>query len=103
MLVHPVKAVAEGALLALYRFAAPKQSQDPVNEVHLLDLVEPDGTKIESMRTGAALAQAVVEGVFLTRDLVNLPANQATPTRLAEAAQKIASQYGMQVTVGGSS
>ncbi len=39
-------------------------------------------------------------GVSLARDLVNMPPNIATPSKLAEVAQDIAATYNMKLTVG---
>jgi leucyl aminopeptidase len=49
----------------------------------------------------AALAQAVAlaNGMDLTRDLGNLPANVCTPTYLANTAKQLASQFGLGVEV----
>jgi leucyl aminopeptidase len=93
------QAVAEGSLLGLYRYEAPKQSE-PVNQIEALTLVEPDGAKLAEVEAGVHAAEAIVGGVTLARDLVNMPPNVATPTRLAEAAQQIAATYGMALTVG---
>lgn len=40
-----------------------------------------------------ALAKAITEGIRLTRDLANLPANVCTPTYLAEQALQLAKQH----------
>ncbi len=93
------QAVAEGALLGLYRYEAPKQSE-PVNQVESLTLVEQAADKVGQIEAGVHLAQATVEGVTLARDLVNMPPNVATPTRLAEVARQIAKTYGMALTIG---
>jgi leucyl aminopeptidase len=44
--------------------------------------------------------EAIVEGVSLARNLVNLPPNLATPAKLAETAQDISTAYGMNLTIG---
>jgi leucyl aminopeptidase len=93
------QAVAEGSLLGLYRFDAPKHSE-PVNQVETLTVVEYDAARFAKVEAGVRAAEAIVEGVFLARDLVNLPPNIATPTRMAEAARKIASEFSMALTVG---
>jgi leucyl aminopeptidase len=93
------QAVAEGAQLGLYRYDAPKQSE-PLNQIESLTLVEQDSARVSQVETGVQVAQAVVEGVTLARDLVNMPPNVATPTRLAEAARQIAATYGMALTIG---
>jgi len=93
------QATVEGALLATYRFAAQKQ-REAVNEIATLTIVERDAGRLDALRQGAALGEAVAGGVALARDLVNMPPNVATPTRLAERARQIAAERGLAVTVG---
>jgi leucyl aminopeptidase len=93
------QAVVEGSLLGLYRFDAPKQSE-PVNQVEALSVVERSAAKLAQVEAGIRAAEAIAEGVFLARDLVNLPPNVATPTRMADEARRIAATYGMTLTVG---
>jgi leucyl aminopeptidase len=93
------QAVAEGALLGLYRYDAPKQSE-LVNQVESLTLIEQAADKLAQIDAGVRAAEAIVAGVTLARDLVNMPPNIATPTRLAEAARQIAATYGMALTIG---
>jgi leucyl aminopeptidase len=98
-LAGATQATVEGTLLAGYRFAAQKQ-KEPANEVAKFTIVETDGGRIEAIRDAVAAAEATVAGVNLTRDLVNMPPNVATPTRVAQAAQTIAETHGMAVTIG---
>ena len=93
------QATAEGALLALYRFDADKQ-QDEMNELESLTLVEFDQGKLADIEAGAKVAQAVADGVTLARDLVNMPPNVATPTKLAEVATEMTETYSLGLTVG---
>jgi leucyl aminopeptidase len=46
------------------------------------------------------VAEATSSGVYLARDLVNMPPNVATPTKMAEIASEIASEYQMRLTIG---
>ena len=93
------RATVEGALLATYRFAAQKQ-REAANEIASLTIVEYDAGRLDAIRQGASLGEAVAGGVALARDLVNMPPNVATPTRLAEQAREIAAARGLAVTVG---
>jgi len=94
------QATLEGSLLALYQYDAPKAGEDKKNHLESLTIVEDDQAKIAEIQAGMEAAKALAEGVYLTRDLVNLPPNVATPTRLAQAAQEIAGQFGMALTIG---
>jgi len=93
------QATVEGALLATYRYDAPKK-RDPENTIEALTIVERDAGRLEAVRAGAALGAAVAAGVTLARDLVNMPPNVATPTLLAERARAMAAAHGLGVIVG---
>ncbi len=90
----------EGTLLALYRYPAPRQHEEEQHEIQSVTIVEYDEQRLPAIREGVRLAEAIVAGVTLARDLVNAPPNVATPARLAEAAQQIAVEGGMAVTIG---
>lgn len=93
------QAVVEGTLLASYRYQAEKQETDK----HAIDafiLVEFDKEKLAAIRSGLETAVAVSAGVTLARDLVNMPPNVATPTKLAEVAGEIAETHGMTAIIG---
>ena len=95
------QATVEGSLLALYRYNATKQQAEPPHEVQRLVVMEYAADKLDAIRAGARAAQAIAAGAALARDLVNMPPNVATPTRLAEVAREVAATYGLQITVGG--
>ncbi len=94
------QAIAEGTLLALYRYDALKHNVENKHDIQSLMLVEQDPDKIPEIEDGLSAAQAIVDGVYLTRDLINMPPNVATPTRLAEVAREIAKTHGMTLTIG---
>lgn len=93
------QATVEGALLATYRYDAPK-SREPVNAIQTLTIVEHDAGRLDAIREGARIGKAVAAGVVLARDLVNMPPNVATPTLLAEWARTIAAEHQLGVFVG---
>jgi leucyl aminopeptidase len=94
------QATIEGSLLALYRFDKPQQATPDGNEVTDLTIVEFDEARIPAIEQGAAVAEAVCAGTVLARNLVNLPPNYCTPSYLAEIAQAIADEHGMDITIG---
>ena len=100
----PVGAVAqatvEGSLLALYRYTALKHNQRDTGQVESLEVVEFDEGKHPEIRLAVEKAEAIASAVTLARDLVNMPPNLATPTKLAEVAQEIAASYQMRITAG---
>jgi leucyl aminopeptidase len=98
------RAVAEGAVLAGYRFAemksAPPEDEAPVelDDFVVLEKVEDKVARVEEgVRIGAAAARAE----NLARTLGNLPGNVATPAYLAGTAERIAREQGLQCTVLG--
>ena len=94
------QAAVEGTLLALYQFDADKE-KDPQNEIESLAIVEFDESKLGAMQDGVDTAVAITTGTILARDLVNMPPNIATPTRLAQAATEIAEAHSMKLTISG--
>jgi len=92
-----VKAIAETVLSGLYfdaRFKSDDESKPPpLEELHFLSCAA------ENADAAIEDAPKVVEGVRLARDLVSAPANYITPTKLAEAAQQIAKEHGMECKI----
>lgn len=85
------------ARLAAYRFVAFK-SDPGEDECPASLLVRSDDPNMEAT---VAKALAVAEGVALARDLVNTPANVATPEYLALVARDLAATFGFGVQVFG--
>ncbi len=94
------QATVEGSLLATYRFAATKQLPEPPHEIKTLTIVEFDGDRLATIEAGSSQAQAIAAGVAIARDLVNMPPNVATPTKMADTAESIATQHNLKLTVG---
>ncbi|GAA5163311.1 leucyl aminopeptidase [Viridibacterium curvum] len=84
---------------AAYRFHAPSARKEPrkvgTSKIDFILVARSDNAARNALAQGAAIA----EGMALTRDLGNLPANVCTPTYLAETAQKLGKQYKFKVTV----
>ncbi len=82
---------ALGWMLGRYRFDRYKSDSVDVEA----DLETPDGVD------GARLGR-IAEGVFITRDLINTPANEMGPEALERAARRIAERHGaaIEVTTG---
>lgn len=94
------QATAEGSLLALYRYSADKKQKEEEHEPQSLTIIEYDKNKIAEIDAGVRIAQAVVSGVNLARDLVNMPPNVATPSKMAQTAEEIAREFGFGLTIG---
>ena len=94
-LAQTAQAIAEGIQLALFqdnRFKSEPEDQGSfVEQVELLGL----GGQDEAI----ARASQICAGVILARELVAAPANSLTPITMAETAQAIALEHGLQVEI----
>lgn len=95
-----LEAMTEGALLGLYRFTELKTQNgsrrpDPEELVFII----PDHADLSATRAAIRRGRAVAEATVTARDLVNRPANIATPSAMAEAAQAIAARTGLTCAV----
>jgi leucyl aminopeptidase len=79
-------AVAEGALLAAYRFGRRSEPKPPpVDRVMLVSAATgPDGHGPDDLVAGARRGARTARAVTFARDLINTPASELTPSRLAE-------------------
>ncbi|XWN33382.1 MAG: leucyl aminopeptidase family protein [Devosia sp.] len=82
-----VTAATLGFLLSLYGFDNYKTVK-PKD----IKLVAPDG--VDPVDT-----KRIADAVFLTRDLINTPANDLGPAELADAAQALSRKHGAKVTI----
>jgi leucyl aminopeptidase len=89
------QAIAEGAVLATYRFDRFKREPRPstVEEVVVV------GTGGKRVVDALAVGTRVAEGVAFARDLVNTHGGDLTPRVLAEAAVEVAERENLQITV----
>jgi leucyl aminopeptidase len=94
------QAIAEGTILALYKFLEHKTADDEEEiEIEQLTFVEFDAGKLLQVEAGARAGQVIAESVRLTRDLVNHPPSVATPTMLAQTARQLAEERGLRCQV----
>jgi leucyl aminopeptidase len=87
------QAVVEGTILGLYRYQELKNEPPERPDPELLTLVEFDQSKVPAVEGGARAGEIVADATCLARDLVNRPANYATPTDLANLAMGVASEF----------
>ncbi|MEU3980560.1 leucyl aminopeptidase family protein [Streptomyces sp. NPDC026672] len=86
-----VRAVAEGARLALYRYDAFRSARA---------LPPPVEVRVTGGASDAlAEALATAEGVCLARDLVNSPAGELTPAAFADRIETVAAEAGLSCAV----
>ncbi|MBG1261574.1 leucyl aminopeptidase [Nostoc commune] len=88
--------IAEGVELALYQDIRFKSEppEEKGSQIETVDLLGFGGQEAAITR-----ANQIVSGVNLARELVAAPANAVTPITLAETAQAIAKEYGLQVEI----
>ncbi|MEG5136930.1 MULTISPECIES: leucyl aminopeptidase [unclassified Microcoleus] len=88
-------AIAEGVELSLHqdnRFKSEPDDKTPqIEQIHLLGFA---GTE-----SAIALARQITAGVILARELVAAPANYVTPITMAETAQTLAAECGLELEI----
>ncbi|MBI3803702.1 MAG: leucyl aminopeptidase [Nitrospirae bacterium] len=94
------QAMVEGVILGLYQFQVYKTDREALpKEVRECTLVDPDEKRAVEIQMGVRRGRSIAEGVNYVRDLCNAPSNVITPSRLADEAKKIASDYHLRVEV----
>lgn len=95
------QAIAEGAVLGAYRFRRYKSGSqdDDMKEMATLTIVESDKSKLTAIRRGVERGQIMAQAANHTRDMANEPANALPPAALAERAQTLAAEAGLECEV----
>ncbi|MDP3270648.1 MAG: leucyl aminopeptidase [Limnobacter sp.] len=83
---------------SFYSFSACKKQDEDAAAPPAFELACTKSTQ-EAVEKGAAIGQAIGNGMQLTKDLGNLPGNICTPNYLAETAKALAKQYKLGVDV----
>ena len=86
--------IAEAIVLALHednRFKSESESKTKLETVELLGLSGHDKAIADGM--------TIADGVILARELVNAPANEVTPVTMAQTAQQLADEYGLEIKI----
>ncbi|MEK6561438.1 MAG: leucyl aminopeptidase, partial [Nitrospirota bacterium] len=90
----------EGANLALYRFSKYKvKENDNSKNVDEIRFIEEDRKTVQGVKNGVEKGKIISDSVNFARDLINHPANDMTPTILAETAKKMAGANRIKCTV----
>ncbi len=95
------QAMAEGAVMGLYTFNKYKSRdpEEPQRELDEILVVERDAAKIPSLEAGMAKGRVIAESVNFARDMSNEPANVLTPTEMADRAQRMCRESGLDCEV----
>ena len=90
------QAVAEGAVLAAYRFERHKtRREEPAAPIEAFTLILDKAGDARGARAAAAVGEILATSQNVARDLSNEPANHLPPSALAEAAKKMAREVGL--------
>jgi leucyl aminopeptidase len=94
-----VQALVEGAITADYdsdRYRTERNGEKRIDEFWLLTAGE---AVTSGERSAAARGQIIAEAQNFVRDLVNEPSNNLPPSKLAERAQAMSREYGLECEV----
>ena len=81
------EAVVEGVILGLYQFAPFKTiDREDIREIAEFTILDADEAAVKVIRTAAKTAEIIANSVAFARDIVSAPANEMTPTDLANEA-----------------
>ncbi len=90
------EAITEGSLLGLYNFTRYKKPEyEEIAEM----LVISDSSQLTAVSRGIGNGKIMAEATVIARDMVNEPANQMTPARMAEIAEETANKYDLEFKV----
>ena len=91
-------AAVEGAILGTYVFDRYKREKSD-KAVETLKVVVTDGRQAREVADGARRGDVFARSTWLARDLINSPANDVTPSHIAEVARQIARDAKLKVKV----
>lgn len=93
------RALVDGAVLGAYQFVKYKTHGESNVEEMAVHLGEELGREERGLRRELDVEATLTETVLWTREIANLPADTATPERLAEEARGLGKELGLRVTV----
>lgn len=91
--------VVEGMALATYRFTKYKSDDKAEPGITRVELIESDLLQISAMEETVKRGQIIADAVNLARDLGNEPGGSLTPAAMAEVAQRIAREHGLEFRI----
>ena len=94
-----VRALVDGAVLGGYEFVKYKTKAEGGVEEVTLALGEELGRSEAVVKKAVGEETDIVDTVLWTREIANLPADTATPERLAEEARALGEELGLKVSV----
>jgi len=95
-----VESFVVGFLLGVYQYNEFKTlEREKIKEIGKVIILGETADEIKSINDGLHTGRIISESVYMARDLVNGPSNKITPTVLAETAQQIAKDQGLEIQV----
>jgi len=94
-----VRALVDGAVLGAYEFLKYKTTTEGMVEDGTIHLGDEFAREEAGLKKAAAEEITLTDAVVWTREIANLPADTATPERLAEEARGLGKELGLKVTV----
>ncbi|MGA2193103.1 MAG: leucyl aminopeptidase [Nitrospirota bacterium] len=89
----------QGALLGLYTFTTFKTPDPHKKDLSKIVLITPDRASEKEALSGVAVGKVIAESVAFARDMINTPANEMTPTVMAERAREVAREFSLKLKV----
>jgi leucyl aminopeptidase len=93
------RALVDGAVLGGYEFLRYKSTTEGGVEEATVHLGDDLAREESGLRRAVVEESSIADTVVWTRDVANLPADTATPERLAEEARALGKELGLKVTV----
>jgi leucyl aminopeptidase len=93
------RAVVDGTYLGAYEFLKYRATTEGTVEEATIALGEELARDETILRRAVEEQRTIAESVVWTRDIANLPADTASPERLAEEARALGKELGLKVTV----
>ncbi|MEX0800988.1 MAG: leucyl aminopeptidase [Dehalococcoidia bacterium] len=93
------QAIAEGAIMGLYRFDRHKKPDENKKDIESVAIVEMDGPKLRGLRRGVERGLILGQAANHARDMANEPANLLTPTDMGRRAQQLCKDAGVECQV----
>lgn len=93
------RALVEGTILGTYEFTKHRTTDVKPNPIQRVDIVETDANKAEAIKSGIQVGEITANAKNYARDLTNEPGNVVTPSYLADQAEMVANETGLDCRV----
>jgi len=93
------QAITEGALLGTYTFRKHITKEAEYGELKQVSILTKQEAELPTLEKGSHQGRILAEATNLARDMINEPSNFMTPTNMANAAMKLAKDYGLEISV----